>query len=306
MPRSCAGPGASRSAACARVDGVELRARRRRDARADRPERRRQDDLLQHGRRPARARCRLGAARRRRASSACRPRGIWRQGVGRTFQIAQTFASMSVRENVQIALLSHARRVLGVLALGAHALRDEAMRCSTSVGMRGAGRAGDERARLRRRQARRAGDRARQPAAPAADGRADRRHGAARALRADGARAQARARAADRRPVHRARHGRRVRARRPHHRARARRAHRRRARRRRCAPTRACTRSISAAARRFGRATAEQTRMLLCVQRARCLVRRSAQVARSASRSRSAPARSSRWSAATAPASRRR
>ena len=53
-------------------------------------------------------------------------------------------------------------------------------RCSRSVGMVDAGGAGDERARLRRRQARRAGDRARQPAAPAADGRADRRHGARR------------------------------------------------------------------------------------------------------------------------------
>ena len=34
------------------------------------------------------------------------PRGIWRLGVGRTFQITQTFGSMTVRENVQVALLS--------------------------------------------------------------------------------------------------------------------------------------------------------------------------------------------------------
>ena len=38
------------------------------------------------------------------------PRAIWRKGVGRTFQIAQTFASLSVIENVQMALLSHDRR----------------------------------------------------------------------------------------------------------------------------------------------------------------------------------------------------
>ena len=38
------------------------------------------------------------------------PRAIWRRGVGRTFQIAQTFASFSVVENVQLALLSHDRR----------------------------------------------------------------------------------------------------------------------------------------------------------------------------------------------------
>jgi len=39
-----------------------------------------------------------------------KPRAIWRLGVGRTFQIAQTFLSMSVIENVQMALLSLAGR----------------------------------------------------------------------------------------------------------------------------------------------------------------------------------------------------
>ena len=38
------------------------------------------------------------------------PHRIWRLGVGRTFQVTATFASMSVRENVQAALLSHHRR----------------------------------------------------------------------------------------------------------------------------------------------------------------------------------------------------
>jgi branched-chain amino acid transport system ATP-binding protein len=37
------------------------------------------------------------------------PRAIARLGVGRTFQVAATFASMTVRENVQVALLSHAQ-----------------------------------------------------------------------------------------------------------------------------------------------------------------------------------------------------
>jgi branched-chain amino acid transport system ATP-binding protein len=37
------------------------------------------------------------------------PRQLFRLGVGRTFQIAATFASMSVRENVAVALLSHHR-----------------------------------------------------------------------------------------------------------------------------------------------------------------------------------------------------
>jgi branched-chain amino acid transport system ATP-binding protein len=39
------------------------------------------------------------------------PRRIWRRGVGRTFQVTATFGSMSVRENVQMALLSHGRQL---------------------------------------------------------------------------------------------------------------------------------------------------------------------------------------------------
>jgi branched-chain amino acid transport system ATP-binding protein len=35
------------------------------------------------------------------------PREIWRLGIGRTFQIAATFGSMTVLENVQLALVSH-------------------------------------------------------------------------------------------------------------------------------------------------------------------------------------------------------
>jgi branched-chain amino acid transport system ATP-binding protein len=35
------------------------------------------------------------------------PRAIWRLGIGRTFQIAATFGSMTVAENVQLALASH-------------------------------------------------------------------------------------------------------------------------------------------------------------------------------------------------------
>ncbi|HYR35757.1 MAG TPA: ABC transporter ATP-binding protein [Burkholderiales bacterium] len=39
------------------------------------------------------------------------PRDIWRLGVGRTFQITATFGSMTARENVQMALLSHEGRL---------------------------------------------------------------------------------------------------------------------------------------------------------------------------------------------------
>lgn len=43
------------------------------------------------------------------ATSGLPPRAIWRLAVGRTFQITATFGSMTVRENVQMALLSHHR-----------------------------------------------------------------------------------------------------------------------------------------------------------------------------------------------------
>ena len=39
------------------------------------------------------------------------PRAIWHLGVGRTFQITATFASMTVAENVQMALISRAGHV---------------------------------------------------------------------------------------------------------------------------------------------------------------------------------------------------
>ncbi len=46
-----------------------------------------------------------------RAITGLSPRQVWRLGVGRTFQITATFSSMTVRENVQVALLSHRREL---------------------------------------------------------------------------------------------------------------------------------------------------------------------------------------------------
>ena len=43
------------------------------------------------------------------------PRDIWRLGVGRSFQIAETFSSLTAIENVQMALLSHHRRLFSFL-----------------------------------------------------------------------------------------------------------------------------------------------------------------------------------------------
>jgi branched-chain amino acid transport system ATP-binding protein len=46
-----------------------------------------------------------------------KPRQIWRLGVGRTFQITATFASMTVRENVQTALLNFHGRLNSLVSL---------------------------------------------------------------------------------------------------------------------------------------------------------------------------------------------
>jgi len=53
------------------------------------------------------------------------PRELWRLGVGRTFQIAAAFGSMSVRQNVQMALLSHARRLGSFFSSMEKAFQDE-------------------------------------------------------------------------------------------------------------------------------------------------------------------------------------
>jgi branched-chain amino acid transport system ATP-binding protein len=65
----------------------------------------------------------------------CAPRTIWRLGVGRTFQIAQTFASLSVVENVQMALLSADRHVFNPWIRAARHRRDEALALLERVGM---------------------------------------------------------------------------------------------------------------------------------------------------------------------------
>ena len=66
------------------------------------------------------------------------PREIWRRGVGRTFQVAATFHSMSVVENVQLALISHAGELLRLWRPAASRHRDEALALLDQVGMRAA------------------------------------------------------------------------------------------------------------------------------------------------------------------------
>jgi branched-chain amino acid transport system ATP-binding protein len=65
------------------------------------------------------------------------PRAVWRRGVGRTFQVAATFGSMTVRENVQMVLLSRERRLLRLWRRAGEQHRDRAMALLARVGMAG-------------------------------------------------------------------------------------------------------------------------------------------------------------------------
>ncbi len=49
-----------------------------------------------------------------RETTGLKPRAVWRLGVGRTFQITATFPTMTVRENVQVALVSHSGRLFNL------------------------------------------------------------------------------------------------------------------------------------------------------------------------------------------------
>ena len=70
-----------------------------------------------------------------RSTAGLTPGEIGRLGVGRTFQVAATFASMTVAENVQMALLSHHRRVWTSIRWAARAYIDEARGLLSLVGM---------------------------------------------------------------------------------------------------------------------------------------------------------------------------
>ena len=66
-----------------------------------------------------------------------KPRAIWRLGVGRTFQITATFPTMSVRENVQVALVPYGRHLFNLWASTPRFAREEAGRLLELVGMGG-------------------------------------------------------------------------------------------------------------------------------------------------------------------------
>ena len=66
-----------------------------------------------------------------------KPREIWRLGVGRTFQITATFPTMTVRENVQVALVSYGGALFNFVASTPGFAREEAGRLLDLVGMDG-------------------------------------------------------------------------------------------------------------------------------------------------------------------------
>lgn len=63
------------------------------------------------------------------------PRGKWSRGVGRTFQVAATFGSMSVRENVQMGLMAFRGRAWRPFGKAGTALRNEAAALLDHVGL---------------------------------------------------------------------------------------------------------------------------------------------------------------------------
>jgi branched-chain amino acid transport system ATP-binding protein len=67
-----------------------------------------------------------------------KPRQIWRLGISRTFQVAAIFGSMTVAENVQMALISHAHQIYGLWQPAASLHRSRALDLLDQVGMRAA------------------------------------------------------------------------------------------------------------------------------------------------------------------------
>lgn len=63
------------------------------------------------------------------------PRRVWKLGVGRTFQITSTFSSMTVLENIQIAMLSYHRRTKSLFKKAENLYVDESMDLIRQVGI---------------------------------------------------------------------------------------------------------------------------------------------------------------------------
>ncbi len=64
-----------------------------------------------------------------------KPRQVWKLGVGRTFQITSTFASMTVLENIKMAVLSHHRQTRSLFSKVRRLYSDESMALLKLVGI---------------------------------------------------------------------------------------------------------------------------------------------------------------------------
>ena len=78
-----------------------------------------------------RGRIRIGST----DTAGLRPERVWRLGVGRTFQVAATFASMTVRENAGVALLSYRGSLGRLFGDAGRAVRREADDLLDRVGL---------------------------------------------------------------------------------------------------------------------------------------------------------------------------
>jgi branched-chain amino acid transport system ATP-binding protein len=66
-----------------------------------------------------------------------KPRQVWKLGVGRTFQITSTFASMTVLENIKMAVLSHHRQTKSLFSKVRRLHTEESMALLKLVGIEG-------------------------------------------------------------------------------------------------------------------------------------------------------------------------
>ncbi|MCD8503787.1 MAG: ABC transporter ATP-binding protein [Burkholderiaceae bacterium] len=62
-------------------------------------------------------------------------RAVWRLGVGRTFQTAAVFGSMTVRENVQMVMLSHDHQFTSLFARAGQYRQEDALAVLEQVGL---------------------------------------------------------------------------------------------------------------------------------------------------------------------------
>jgi branched-chain amino acid transport system ATP-binding protein len=63
------------------------------------------------------------------------PRQVWQLGVGRTFQVTSTFASMTVLENIKMAIMSYHRRTRSLFSRVRKLYNDESMKLLKLVGI---------------------------------------------------------------------------------------------------------------------------------------------------------------------------